>query len=544
MTPVHDWASSDERRAFQFFQYITAPCLSGGVDGAFWSVLVLQMCQSELAVRHAVLAVSTLHESMVQAATATPYLNTKNRCSFALQQYNRAIACLLDHMRAIDARPLVPLLTCVLFVTLEFIQSKDKESLLHLGQGRQILSQIGRKTTIETQGHEIDLIKKHLVPIYTRLNLTSLMFGCESTEIPTSLKTLTEVPMVFETIDDVRYSLYDLMDECLRFAKKSHVAMIEEIVPDQMRAFEQEQDRLFRKLAKFKVAFSLYRSTTPRNALAGSIALIQIHIHTTFIWISTALSRHETIFDDHVDTFSTIIPLAIEFVETRALSPHTTQLPTDSAAPTPDMRRFSDMFTFEMHIIAPLYFVAAKCRHPMIRRAALDILRRNPTRRENLWRADVMAAIAKRTMRLEEKHLGQPNTDSHPQTQTSLPPNPSLSPFDFGSNGQVPNLLDAHSSSIFGPDLSQMEDDPTLPYDPIEDLAADFSFSPSNASSLEDFGGPPPDSPFDIPERFRVHESIIGPHNKADGTSWVMLFRKMGGLKGEWDVVTEYVTVT
>jgi hypothetical protein len=51
-----------------------------------------------------------------------------------------------------------------------------------------------------------------------------------------------------------------------------------------------------------------------------------------------------------------------------------------------------------------------------------------------------------------------------------------------------------------------------------------------------------PDAPFDVPERFRVHESVIGP-DKEDGTSWVMLFRKLGGLDAEWDVLTEYVDV-
>lgn len=51
------------------------------------------------------------------------------------------------------------------------------------------------------------------------------------------------------------------------------------------------------------------------------------------------------------------------------------------------------------------------------------------------------------------------------------------------------------------------------------------------------------DAPFDVPERFRVHESIIGP-DKEDGTSWVMMFRKLGGLHAEWDVLTEWVAVT
>ncbi|KAL2144090.1 hypothetical protein VTI28DRAFT_9620 [Corynascus sepedonium] len=726
----YDWASSDERRAFQFFQHITAPCLSGDLDGPFWRVLVLQICQSEPAVRHAVLAVSSLHEGMVQA-TMTPYRNAKDRNSFALYQYNRAIACLLDQMRTVDARPLVPLLTCVLFVCIELMQSKDRESLLHLEQGRQILSQLGRKGP--TGNPEVDLIKQHLVPMYTRLSLTSLMFGGEPVRIPAQLKMLTEVPVVFETIDEVRYALYDFMDECLRFAKKTREAKLREIAPEQMRVFEQEQDRLLRKLAKFNIAFSLYRSSNAVAGLAGSISLIQIHVHTTFIWISTALSQNETVFDDYVDTFSAIIPLATDFINSLNNPPpvrpeqHAGGGPTVPGPSAADARRFATLFTFEMYIIAPLYFVAAKCRHPIIRRAALDLLRRNPVRRENLWRANVMAAIAERTMRLEEKHL---RINSQPHSRQPSPPElPGLFPgssvlgheprfadmptaalpighgappgaggnwvpFDTGFEVNQPPVASSCSSSVAGSgEVGSMGDvtghmpiDPTLFFDPTEaSTAHSFSVPPSTTSSLDDLAPPPVstpyicasasasagedpadlwsggaaaslsqpgislepatplddntafilpltssqphsqphsqpqsrsqsrqasrsrgsppsvtsdgspsrgapfaalsgfhsqhqyhqqqqqylgggvlptraagqlgqmspgtgkrsgDAPYDVPERFRVHESIIGPDNRDDGTSWVMLFRKLGGLHAEWDVLTEYVAVT
>ncbi|KAK4106402.1 hypothetical protein N658DRAFT_17991 [Parathielavia hyrcaniae] len=710
----YNWASSDERRAFHFFQHITAPSLSGELDGAFWRVLVLQICQSEPAVRHAVLAVGILHEGMVQAGTA-PYVQAEDRNSFALHQYNRAIACLLDQMRTANARPLVPLLTCVLFVCIELMQSKDRESLLHLEQGRQILNQLGRKSS--AKNHEFDLIKQHLVPIYTRLSLTSLMLGGTPVEIPTPLKTLTEVPMVFETIEEVRYALYDCMDECLRFAKKTHVAKLGEVPPDQMQIFEAEQYYLLRKLARFNVAFSLYRSTKSHGAHAGSISLIQIHMHSTSIWVSTALSQHETAFDEHIDTFSAMIPLAAEFLDApNKPLPSQEQQQQHSSGRAFDTRRFAAMFTFEMHIIAPLYFVAAKCRHPVIRRAALDLLRRNPARRENLWRANVMAAIAERMMRLEEKHLAP---DNYPHSQHPSPPElvglwpgmsslqdnpwsgnrsdapfypldsincgasstaesgPSLDSFDMY---QAPVTSSCSSSSATGSAeagslgnlAGQMPIDPELFFDhPAEaSTAHSFSGAPSTASSLDDIAAaaaaPPPvsttpylgasaqslsglwsdtavqaaapgialepptpldgddsfmlpltsyahsqgrsrshsrppsqsrgspamgsdgspalqpsgmdtcmgtaaglddmdygslgyphlkfgqmspttglrspDAPYDVPERFRVHESIIGP-DKEDGTSWVMMFRKLGGLDAEWDVLTEYVAV-
>ncbi|KAK4456057.1 hypothetical protein QBC34DRAFT_287340 [Podospora aff. communis PSN243] len=702
-----EWASTDEKRSFHFFQHVTAPCLSGDFDGAFWRVIVLQICQSEPAVKHAVLAVSSLHESMM---APTSYGDAEDRHSFALSQYNRAIACLLDQMRDVDARPLVPLLTCVLFVCIELMQNKDRESLLHLDQGRQILSQLGRKPA--TRSPEVDIIKQHLVPMYTRFSLTSWLIGGDPAAIPTPLKMLTDVPMLFDSIADVRYALYDLMDECLRFVKKTHAAKFEEASQEDMRGFDKEQDYLLRKIAKFNVAFSLYQSSQPRDAPPGTMALVQIHVHTTYIWTSTALSTGEGAFDSHVSTFSSIIPLAASFMDAVASSagPTTGKSPTTTAATDP--RRFSSMFTFEMHVIAPLYYVATKCRHPLIRRAALDLLRRNPARRENLWRANVMAAIADQTIRLEEKHLLMERSASPVGALPAMIP-PFVAPFvpgelweshmrdapmedvfRSGAASQPPatpgppppratyNSYDATPAFVSEPSpssgldmtlggLSQLPIDPSLLYDASDVAAASvhsISAAPSIASSFDEMSAPtifvsgggtapastmadmssplppswghqphqhqqqpqraqqhqrrtqhqhqqlhrsapgislePPtpssarphshgdnpdawptfrtgsgagqstgisshshsrsslsssspdelsilasaiglgrsaDAPFDVPERFRVQEAIIGP-DKDDGL-WVMMFRKLAGRGGDWDVTSEYICV-
>ncbi|KAK3333966.1 hypothetical protein B0T19DRAFT_142446 [Cercophora scortea] len=426
-TPLfYEWASAEEKRSFQFFQHVTAPCLSGDYDGAFWSGIVLQICQSEPAVKHAVLAVSALHEGMTRG-TVAPYADISDRQSFALWQYNKSIAFLLDQMREADAKPLVPLLTCILFVCIEFMQSKDRESLIHLDQGRYILSQLGRKAS--SRNPEIDIIKDHLVPVYTRLSLTSLMFGGDPVAIPVSLKTSVDIPAMFTTIDQVRYALYDFMDETLRFAKRTHQAKFSDVSSEEMLAFEDEQDYLLRKLSKFNVAFSLYQSRAGKDSPPGSVALVQIHIYTTLIWVSTALASRETAFDDHVASFSAIVPLAASFMDSIAAPSlrdnPAAKAPTSSPSPA-DTQRFSNMFTFEMHIIAPLYFVAVKCRHPLIRRSALNLLQRNPSRRENLWRANIMAAIAEDIIKLEERHL-----DPDTRSRSASPPE-MTAPFTAG----------------------------------------------------------------------------------------------------------------
>ncbi|KAL8356423.1 hypothetical protein RB601_001637 [Gaeumannomyces tritici] len=426
-----EWALPEEKRAFHFFQHVTAPHLAGDLDAVFWKVLVLQVCQAEPAVRHAVLAVSSMHESLTQgdgpaaiSPASSPHLDPASpgtKASFALQQYNKAIACLLDRMKDTTSRPLAPLLTCVLFVCLEFMHGKDKESLIHLEQGRQILSKLERKAT--SRNAEIDMVKLHLVPIYLRLSLTSFLFGGRPVPIPQSLKTLPEVPTMFESVHEIRFVLYDFMDEVLRFMQRARQARYGNNVPaETVASLGEEQDSLTKRLAKFGVAFSLYQVVRPAHMSEVSSAVFQMYLHAMNIWVATSLSSAEACFDDHLSSFSAIIPLAAlilnkpEPFSTMGKARAAQQQPGESA----DSRA---IFTFETYVIPILYYVATKCRHPLIRHSALDLLKQNPHRRENLWQASRMAAIAEHIVKVEEESVGDDtsNPPFHPTMLMSPP---------------------------------------------------------------------------------------------------------------------------
>lgn len=425
-SPTYEWATQDEKRSLHFFQQVTAPTLSGDFDAYFWRVLILQICQTEPAVRHAVLAVSSLHEDMLQEGLSSS-ANGPSRHSFALRQYNKAIAWMLGLMAEAEVKPLSPLLTCLLFVCIEFMQRKDVDSLNHLEKGRQILSQLKRTPTGSTKT-EMEMIKRHLVPMYMRLSFTTFMFGGNPAPIPIDMKMVNEVPSMFESLYEAQYCLYDFMDECMRFTRRARQYKDEYDVPISIeRALEHEQEYLIRKLARFNVAYSLYQTLNQDYTAATTTTLLQIHLHLTSIWLSTALTNRETAFDSHLTTFSAIVPLASSFLNSAgpiSLTERRTSSSTDGSTPR-DGR--SSVFSFDMHVIPPLYFVATKCRHPLIRRAALDLLRRNASRRENLWRADVMAEIATRHVKLEEDGAMQERGSSqtiapdlvyqqHPQT--------------------------------------------------------------------------------------------------------------------------------
>ncbi|OAA35826.1 hypothetical protein BBO_08478 [Beauveria brongniartii RCEF 3172] len=99
--------------------------------------------------------------------------------------------------------------------------------------------------------------------------------------------------------------------------------------------------------------------------------LLLIYYNTATIWISTSLSPEELAYDAHVTAFGTIV--------------------------------------FETELIAPIYWTAQKCRHPLLRRAAVKLLKKDEleNRRENLWHSNEAIAIALRTMELEEESIDE-----------------------------------------------------------------------------------------------------------------------------------------
>lgn len=438
--PLLDLSTPEEERAFYFFQHVTAPCISGDFDAVFWRTVVLQVAQTEPAVRHAVLSVSTLHEGLTQGTI----VQSTDGCptqSFALQQYNKAIARLLDQMNNPLTKPLASLLTCILFVAIEFLQGKDKESLIHLEQGRQLLTRLDERYN----GPEMECILRHVVPLYTRLSLTAFLFGGTPVALPDSLKSRGEIPDTFGSMDHLRYFMHEFMEQAFRFTHRARPAKnsSDSISRETMQLLEVEQDRLLCRLAKFNVAFSLFQASRSKPGPESTLLVLQMYLHAQYIWISTALSSSEVVYDNYLAQFAAIVPLAAAYIDLETSpqnqSATSSQRPSSAAVPTYPISGLNQQlpgnhFTFETHIIPPLYYVATKCRHPLIRRSALDLLRRDPFRRENLWRASVMGALAGHVVSLEEKWAQRQSFSSISISASQSPQYSSIRGTSLGNN--------------------------------------------------------------------------------------------------------------
>lgn len=110
-----------ERRSFTFFKVRTIPEISGYFPSEFWDRLVPLAAYYEPALKHAVIALASLHERFEKGDQSI--LRSNNDIAeggFALQQYNKAIQSLLKPRGKILKPNLdTSLVACVLFACFE-----------------------------------------------------------------------------------------------------------------------------------------------------------------------------------------------------------------------------------------------------------------------------------------------------------------------------------------------------------------------------------------------------------------------------------------
>jgi hypothetical protein len=96
---------------------------------------------------------------------------------------------------------------------------------------------------------------------------------------------------------------------------------------------------------------------------------------------------NEDVFKNHERLFSEIICLVTDIIDSSA----------DESLGGDVVR-----FTLDGCVLGPLFFVAVRCRHKILRRKAISLLRLS-RRLEGLWDSYFLAQVAERVMEIEER---------------------------------------------------------------------------------------------------------------------------------------------
>ena len=145
----------EEARSFQFFMRKSADLISIYSQRHFWTFIIPQATHQHTAVKHSVLALSILHESLARTDGLTEEDNGR-----LFHHYNTAIRALTQSQPTTD----VVLITCILFWTVENFNGSGQPSFDHMEAAQKILREFKAKAD-HNESPYYTVINKYIEPI-------------------------------------------------------------------------------------------------------------------------------------------------------------------------------------------------------------------------------------------------------------------------------------------------------------------------------------------------------------------------------------------
>lgn len=371
-------------RGFDFFHHSLATKLDGQFDSKFWSRLVLQLSHSEPSIRHAVSAISVIYQDFeLSLRNPAGYVNANPK---AQREWDKAIKSLAARIQTHPDSHLVPLTCCLLFTCIEFLGGKIMSAMVHVQNGINILAALRRNNSSASSpgsnlsSSDLEAIDDHIVPMFLGLNVLCSLAG---TMTPPTYAPTPQEDSPHEDLAHSRRRFLVISDTCIRFINKSQRKMplfdMDHLI---------EQFKLQKRLGAWR---SQLDELVPRMQAAGNpvkedaLNLLLAHYKVLYIWMQVCTTAGEMATDSHHADFEEVVYHAEQTVKPMA---------------TPQL------LSFDIQILGLLYYATLKCRHPVLRRRALELIKLAP-RREGLWNAHYAYVTAKRVIELEEKVLNE-----------------------------------------------------------------------------------------------------------------------------------------
>jgi hypothetical protein len=352
------------------------------------------------AIRHAVSALGVLHAKFLASNQPVVSCHVSGEdLKFALKQCNQSIECL--RKQSTDD-PETTLTACVLFISFASMQGHQMQALNHIRGGLKLLDEI------DSSAGEIKRGAAHPVHLAT-LRAMFASFNAQARCMLNSdmLADWTHEaaikPKAFQiSIPNIETAQY-LVDE-LYFSSISFIQNLDASPP----SFE-ETDTIItthccltRRLALIKDRFAdcLARQAsrlTEKQRISVWRTSIYLHVAEIFLY----LAKPSSDLDPSLLNSSGPLQQAWDDLEPQCTAiVELAQKILTSHAGIDILNRPS--FSISLGVVMPLFLVASRCRHPNLRREAIQLLMDHP-RREGIWDSNLAGKIAARGMEIEEE---------------------------------------------------------------------------------------------------------------------------------------------
>lgn len=399
-------SSDQEYRAFDFFKSRTAPELASAMKSTFWQSLILQVCHDDPAIRHAVVAFGSLSERLrINEVLTLDNKEANQRHAFACLHYDKALKELRKQLSDGNRKPVgFTLISCFLFMCIEFLQGNGAGTLVHLRSGLNILLSVQDEGKLETVG-KVNLssggedFNTQTRRLYQMLDRLAALWLGNPILHPIELEDpepYVSMPNHFNGITDTNECSYRWMDQVYRLNHLSTFLDRSDIGSAAFQTVRARQDYLVGEGSRWllnveSLLIELRDGISPEDV--HQITVMMINHRVISMILGSVTEADETKYYRAMDpSFEKIVSLS-----STLLFP-VNVMTTQGVFPTS-----KDVFSFIEGVIRSLHFTAIKCGNLKICREAIALLKTSPWR-EGAWESASMAKIAeKKVAQLENE---------------------------------------------------------------------------------------------------------------------------------------------
>ena len=402
-----------ERRALSYFQERGAWELAGGLQPMFWLHGVLPVVHHEAAVKHALVALSTMHEHFTRSGRMSP--NTQsNTLDFALNHYGRAIREVMDVNRNRGKHFFdCSLITCGLFSAFESLQGHYHSAFSHAVSGIRILaeSQNTPQPTTGTKDKSMYISRPELTRFFFSFWRQILELGDWNFqgERPILDPPTVACPSIFSGVEEALSYVEYTMSVFFHFYEKAErVARCGIMTPEMSLQLEHEFQTLTSSFANSEQAYQAMVGLQQHISLESSPTGLILSIHRIFLKVYFNLvsqGNELKVFDAQLPSVRAAVELCEKFIAlTGALDsgdkmgrPHDHS--PSSRSPSPH-RLMPPSFSMGLGIVPILFVIGTRCNDVPVRDQALHLLR-ICNRKEGFWDSQLSAILAVRTIEIK-----------------------------------------------------------------------------------------------------------------------------------------------
>ncbi|KUJ10884.1 uncharacterized protein LY89DRAFT_596132 [Mollisia scopiformis] len=397
-------ATIDEKECFDWFKCRTANKLPGSFISDFWGTLLMQASISEPAVLHAVLALGSLHRRGVMLKDQTNSIPDEQMEQFTLQHYVEAISYLRPHFQAKDKATFrVVLIVCIVFISLDFLRGYFSAGQIHLQNGLKLLEETewlsygkDEKTIVKPSREAID---DWIVEVFARFCLQVELFKLPYPR-PCSLFRPEEIgsASIFKSLKDAWRDMDRIMNRIFYLTEKAQDSNAAGTCPSEVVDLLEYQQRIQKDLDHWVATYNEWwksMKTHVSNDLEKARLLqLMYHAMATIMANTCLFPDDESVYDLHTDKFVCLLQHLLD------LWIVTMDSPDNVVDPLP-INLVNARSIMDIGWMAPLYYIAVKCRVHRIRLHAVRLLEVT-YHREGIWDASITARVSRKVIELEE----------------------------------------------------------------------------------------------------------------------------------------------